>query len=70
MSLELHDLRTKVSLVCVSLIEAKARCEGKDKSEVAREILHEWTRKQVDMYKVADKLMRVEGISGLFGEND
>lgn len=39
---ELRDARTKLTYVSDQMLEAVSRSTGKDKSELIREIVHEW----------------------------
>jgi hypothetical protein len=47
MSLPLIDLRCKVSPATDALLETLHRTSGKDKSEIARDVLHVWAEKEI-----------------------
>jgi hypothetical protein len=47
MSLPLIDLRCKVSPATDALLETLHYTTGKDKSEIAREVLHTWAEKEI-----------------------
>lgn len=67
MSIELKDFRGKITPETDAVLEAINRTTGKDKSEIAREILHKWASEQIDVASVLDTLLRREGISGIGG---
>lgn len=67
MSLELKDFRGKITLEADAVLEALNRVNGKDKSEIVREILHAWACDRIKEATVLDKLLRAEGISGIGG---
>jgi len=46
MSLPLVDTRIKVTPVTDSVLETIHRTTGRDKSEIAREVLHKWAVKE------------------------
>lgn len=47
MSLPLIDLRCKVSPATDALLETLHRTTGRDKSEIARDVLHKWAEKEI-----------------------
>lgn len=63
MSLPLRDLRAKISVEADIALEAIHRATGKEKSEIAREVLHGWALQQLDAASVMAKLVVVEGIA-------
>jgi hypothetical protein len=63
MSLELRDLRTKVSVETDIALESAAEAAGQDKSEVARKVLHEWALQRLREFRIAHRLLRAEGIN-------
>lgn len=67
MSLELKDLRCKITAEADAVLEAINRATGKDKSEIAREILHKWAIDQIHASTLIDKMLRSEGLSGIAG---
>lgn len=64
MSIPLRDLRAKVTLEADCALEAVSRATGRDKSEVAREALHDWALRQIDASNVLSRLLQVEGLGG------
>lgn len=63
MSLPLRDLRARVSVETDVVLESLHRATGKEKAEIAREVLHEWASRQLDAASVMQQLSAVEGIS-------
>lgn len=63
MSISLRDLRAKVTLEADCALEAVSRATGRDKSEVAREVLHDWALRQIDASNVLSRLLQVEGLA-------
>lgn len=63
MSEPLRDFRGKFTAATDVMLEARARVTGKDKSEICREVMHEWAMRELDVAKVAHRLAAVEGIS-------
>jgi hypothetical protein len=47
MSLPLIDMRCKVSPATDALLETMHRTTGRDKSEIARDVLHKWAEKEI-----------------------
>lgn len=64
MSIPLRDLRAKVTVETDCALDAVSRSTGKDKSEVAREVLHGWALQQIDASNVLHRLLQVEGLAG------
>lgn len=62
MSLELKDFRGKISIETDCVLEAINRVTGKDKSEIAREVLHKWAMDQVHVNNVLGRLLQSEGV--------
>lgn len=67
MSIELKDFRGKITTETDVALEAMARITGKDRSEIAREILHKWSLEQVSVASMLDTLLRREGLAGIGG---
>lgn len=63
MSLDLKDFRGKITTEADCVLEAQARVTGKDRQEIAREVLHAWALRQIDEATVLARLLRAEGVS-------
>lgn len=64
MSAELKDFRGKVTPETDAVLEAINRISGRDKSEIARDVLHKWAMEQVHTANLIGRLMKVEGVPG------
>ena len=64
MSLPLIDLRAKVTPETDAVLEAVQRATGRDKSEVVREVLHQWASKEIHASTVLHSILRREGLGG------
>lgn len=58
---ELRDLRAKISVQTDAALDAHSRVTGRDRSEIAREILHKWALEQVAISTLLDARLRAEG---------
>jgi len=65
MSIELKDFRGKITPEADVVLEAISRSTGKDRAEIARDVLHEWASNQINVATVLDTLMKREGMSGI-----
>ncbi len=65
MSIPLKDFRGKISLETDAVLEALNRTTGRDKSEIAREVLHRWASEQIHAASVMHSLLLSEGLSGI-----
>lgn len=65
MSAELKDFRGKITAETDAVLEAINRVEGRDKSEIARQVLHEWAIARIHESTVLDRLLRAEGLRGI-----
>lgn len=63
MSLDLKDFRGKITTEADCVLEAQARVTGKDRQEIAREVLHAWALRQIDEATILGRLLRAEGVS-------
>lgn len=68
MSAELRDFRGKITDLAWAYLEAEHRISGKDQSEIAREILHEWAELKHRAAIEAQKILAAEGTSWNAGE--
>lgn len=62
MSVELKDFRGKITVEADCVLEAINRVTGRDRSEIAREVLHRWALEEIDKHSVLAKLLRSEGL--------
>lgn len=63
MSAELRDLRVRVTVETDCVLDAHHRVSGRDKSEIVREILHDWAAREIDQANVLQLRLRAEGIA-------
>lgn len=64
MSVELLDLRAKISPEADCALAALSRSSGIDRSEIVRAILHRWALKQIRAATVLALQMKAKGITG------
>lgn len=62
MSLPLIDQRIKITPEAASLLEAVHVSTGKDKSEIARDVLHKWAVVEIKAAMVLCDELEVKGI--------
>ncbi|MGL4648740.1 MAG: hypothetical protein ACRC1H_04980 [Caldilineaceae bacterium] len=65
MSVELKDLRSKVTARTDAVLEALNRATGKDKSEIVREVLDKWAAEQVHAATLIDRCLVAQGEPGI-----
>lgn len=68
MSLELVDSRFKATQETDAVLEAMHRATGRDKSEITREVMHQWAMQRAHESALTMKLMRAKGLTGSDGE--
>lgn len=61
---ELKDFRGKITPEADVVLEAQSRCTGKERQEIARQVLHEWALQQIAANRVLNRLLVVEGLAG------
>lgn len=62
---DLKDFRGKVTPETDAVLEAMNRVTGRDRSEIAREVLHKWASEQIHLAIVIDQRLRAEGLRSL-----
>ncbi|MGH9644178.1 MAG: hypothetical protein ACRD3Q_17370 [Terriglobales bacterium] len=67
MSAKLKDFRGKITFETDVALEAEARMTGRDRSDIAREILHSWAAKKLHAATVLTDLALSKGIEGSGG---
>lgn len=70
MSVDLKDLRCKITSLAWCCIEARHRATGKDHSEIVREVLDVWASVERRTAIEQQKLLVAEGIAGNNGEGE
>lgn len=68
MSVELRDIRAKVTAEADIALEVECATTGKDKSELVREILQHWAMQRIHAANVLARRLKAEGIAGSLGE--
>ncbi len=63
MSLELKDFRGKITTETDCVLEAMNRATGRDRSEIVREILHNYALQKINEYSLLGDLLAREGLS-------
>jgi hypothetical protein len=67
MSLELLDARIKITPETDAVLEAVHRATGKDRSEIARDVLHTWAENHIAESVLTMQLLKAKGLSGSGG---
>jgi hypothetical protein len=62
MSAELRDFRGKITVEADIALESMAQAFKRDKSDIAREVLHNWALRKILEANVMARRMRAEGI--------
>lgn len=61
---DLKDFRGKITVETDVALEAEARVSGRDRADIAREILHSWAAKKLHEASVLSGLALAQGIAG------
>lgn len=64
MAAPLKDFRGKITAEADCVLEAMNRVSGKDRSEIVRDILHDWALLKIEEHSVLTRLLRDEGLTG------
>lgn len=67
MGVELKDYRGRITPETDAVLEGLARATGKDRQEIARDVLHEWALRQIHAASVTHRLLQAEGLAGIDG---
>jgi len=62
-SLDLEDLRAKVTIEAHCALAAYSRAHGVDKSEVVRDILHKWALAQIHGATLLAQCLKAKGVT-------
>lgn len=65
MSLPLIDCRCKITHETHIVLESASRAAGVDRSELIRDVLHEWALKKISEASLLDSLLKREGLGGV-----
>ncbi len=63
MSIELRDLRAKITVEADAALDAVSRVTGRDRSELVRDIVHRWALEQVSISTLLQARLKAEGIT-------
>lgn len=69
MSIPLVDLRAKITAETDAVLEAIHRSTGRDKSEVVRDVLHQWAAKEIHAASILHDILEREGIAAQLGDS-
>lgn len=67
MSMELIDFRGKITVETDAVLESIHRTSGRDRSEIARQVLARWAEEKIHEASLLDKLLQREGLRGITG---
>lgn len=65
MSLDLMDFRGKITPETDAVLEAVHRATGRDRSEIARQVLADWAESKIHEASLLDTLLAREGLQGV-----
>ena len=69
MAAELRDFRGKITAEIDIALEAESRVSGRDRADIAREVLHAWALKKLHEASVLNALALAQGIAGTSGDS-
>lgn len=69
MSAELRDFRGKITVEADLALESVAQAFKRDKSDVAREVLHNWALRKIMEANVLARRLKSEGLDGEDGRS-
>lgn len=65
MSLELIDVRTKITVETAAALEAENLVTGRDKTEIMREVLAVWAMERIHKARLLNDALKTQGLSGI-----
>jgi hypothetical protein len=63
--MDLRDLRAKVTVEADAALDAASQASGRDRSEIVRDVLHQWALAKIDEASLLLHRLEVEGIAGI-----
>lgn len=67
MSTELIDLRAKITDLADAVLDVQRDLTGKDRSEIVRDVLHEWATRKASEASLLCKTLTAKGFNGKGG---
>lgn len=64
MSVELVDFRGRITPETDAMLEGINQITGRDRQEIAREVLHKWAVDQLEISSVAKRRLASKGLGG------
>ena len=64
MSAELIDARTKITELTDTVLDVRHTITGKDRSEIIREVMHDWALRCELESKLLQSAMKAKGLAG------
>lgn len=64
MAAPLKDFRGKITAETDCVLEAMSRVTGKDRAELAREVLHDWASDRLEERIILNGLLKAQGLAG------
>lgn len=68
MSLELIDARIKITPETDCVLDSLHVASGKDRSEIARDVLHEWATRHIHESNLLARNLKSRGLTGNVGD--
>lgn len=62
---ELRDLRVKITVHTDAVLDALAQVSGRDRNDVAREVLDNWAADRIHEATLIDRRLKAEGLLAL-----
>lgn len=62
---DLRDLRVKITIETDTVLDALARVTGRDRNDVAREVLDKWAADRIQESSLIDARLKAEGLLAL-----